>query len=608
MRGRAGLLLLGAMGLGLGVGCGPGDATMRDPAAALRVPSRATTEQENLEAFARLYGYVRWFHPTDAAARANWRVLAATGIASVREAQDLGELREALQEHFGPLAPRLELWLDGEPPPDDEPAPDPKRAVYWQHEGYVGTRLSLYSPPYGQVRVGKDGPYRRRFAQAPDPDTRVQTQLLPGLHLRLPTVLTAADAEHDGDVSTSWDDELAHAAVSAHGWKQLDVRQGAVVEVWNVLRHFYPYQDTVPIDFDALLVEALHDAQDDASVDDVAGTLWHLVHALQDGHGMVGHRELAARGQLPLRVELIEGEPVVTGTADPEHFAVGDVIESIDGVPLLPRVHALTERLSGSPQWRRFRAASWEALAGPRDAAVPITVRSGKRSHTETARYDAAAPPVPPRPPALHRFDDGTWYVDLTRAHWQDLEPALPELALAPGVVFDMRGYPTDTHRILAHLMAVEEDAQWMHVPRVLEPDGHVAGWGPIGWHIRPAEPQIPGKRAFLIDAEAISYAESVLGYVEAHDLGPLVGSPTAGANGDIVRVDTLGGFYVVFTGMKVTHHDGRRLHGDGIAPNIAVTPTRAGLRAGKDEVLQAGLAQVRDRRIARAPRPRADR
>jgi hypothetical protein len=185
-------------------------------------------------------------------------------------------------------------------------------------------------------------------------------------------------------------------------------------------------------------------------------------------------------------------------------------------------------------------------------------------------------------------------YVNLTRNDWPDIEGRIDEIATAPGVVFDMRGYPGDVRRILDHLLRAPEDAEWMQVPRIVEPDGRVIGWHSLGWHRRPATPTIEGSVVFLISAEAISYAESILGYVEAHDLGTLVGSPTAGANGDIVRLDTLGGFYVVFTGMRVTLHDGSPLHVRGIEPDVSIHPTLDDVQAGRDVVLEAGLRVVR--------------
>jgi C-terminal processing protease CtpA/Prc len=320
-----------------------------------------------------------------------------------------------------------------------------------------------------------------------------------------------------------------------------------------------------------------------------------MIHRIRDGHGEVGHDDLPRRSALPVRLELVDGQAVITGTSQPDAFAVGDVVESIDGAPVMQSVARVAAELSGSEHWRRFKAATWVVPSGPRGQSANLTLRRGEKARTLSARFVREAPPRPRRPDAIHRFGDGVFYVDLTRAHWTEIEARMPEIAAAPGVVFDLRGYPEDTHRVLEHLLREPEDATWMHVPRFVEPGGTPVAWHDIGWHLRPTEPRISGTIAFLVSAEAISYAESVLAYVDAHDLGTVIGStPSAGTNGDIVRVDTVGGWWFIFTGMRVTHHDGRPFHLRGIAPDVVVEPTLAGLRSGRDEQLDAAVAFVR--------------
>jgi len=56
------------------------------------------------------------------------------------------------------------------------------------------------------------------------------------------------------------------------------------------------------------------------------------------------------------------------------------------------------------------------------------------------------------------------------------------------------------------------------------------------------------------------------------------------------------GGYRISWTGMKVLKHDGSRHHGVGILPTVPVTRTAAGIAAGRDEVLEAGLAEVKKR------------
>jgi C-terminal processing protease CtpA/Prc len=96
----------------------------------------------------------------------------------------------------------------------------------------------------------------------------------------------------------------------------------------------------------------------------------------------------------------------------------------------------------------------------------------------------------------------------------------------------------------------------------------------------------------FLTGPGAISYAESVMGYVEALKL-PIVGAATAGANGNVRPVMLPSGAEIMFTGMKVTRHDGSRSHVEGIRPTVPVEPTLAGIRAGKDEVRERALALI---------------
>ena len=85
------------------------------------------------------------------------------------------------------------------------------------------------------------------------------------------------------------------------------------------------------------------------------------------------------------------------------------------------------------------------------------------------------------------------------------------------------------------------------------------------------------------------------MGYIADRKLGTIVGSATAGANGNVVVFVVPGGFRIGFTGMRVTGHDGQAPHHlVGIKPDIPIAPTIAGLRAGRDEVLDRALSAIR--------------
>jgi peptidase S41-like protein len=270
-------------------------------------------------------------------------------------------------------------------------------------------------------------------------------------------------------------------------------------------------------------------------------------------------------------------------------------VSSIDGMPAAERLAATMRLASGTTQWREVQALQ-EIVTCPAGAVVDLGVNDGTGPRTSPLRCDARLPPAEQRPEPVAELRPGVWYVDVTRARMAQIKPVLQKLASATGVIFDVRGYPTDAGaQILPHLLDVTESDRWMHVAKITGPFGQSAGWHSIGWNLKPSTPHVSGKVVFLTDGRAISYAESVMGYVADRKLGTIVGSTTAGANGNVAVFTVPGGFSISFTGMRVTGHDGRTPHHlAGIKPDVPVVPTIAGLRAGRDEVLERGVALVR--------------
>jgi C-terminal processing protease CtpA/Prc len=95
------------------------------------------------------------------------------------------------------------------------------------------------------------------------------------------------------------------------------------------------------------------------------------------------------------------------------------------------------------------------------------------------------------------------------------------------------------------------------------------------------------------------------MGMVEAYRLGPIVGEPTAGTNGNINPFTLPDGYLIWWTGMKVLKQDGSRHHGVGIRPTLPAARTHAGVAAVRDEVLEKGIevAQQRTNPGGRGPR-----
>jgi C-terminal processing protease CtpA/Prc len=105
--------------------------------------SYAQTRQQidNLYTFARLYGYVRYFHPSDAVVVTDWDKLAIYGAKQVAQASSQQALQQTLERLFHPVAPTLQLYPTGSNPPFNTADITPKdtsgmKVVCWQHDSY----------------------------------------------------------------------------------------------------------------------------------------------------------------------------------------------------------------------------------------------------------------------------------------------------------------------------------------------------------------------------------------------------------------------------------------------------------------------------------------
>ena len=570
-------------------------------------------EIESVAAFARLYGVVRFFYPSDAAAELDWNRFAVHGVSRVRAARDTADLGAALEKLVAPLGPGIVIGGRLAPPP---PATTPGGPlVAWR---YLGPGFSTMRGPYRAERTHRaprepgDGfasLMRTALAWirpaevelfpegAPTAGAHVDVELGSSLRARVPLALT--DAQARLDPARKGDLDALHAALSsAPGPSEMpdaDQRLADVVVAWSVFRHFYPYWVEAGVDWDRRLGPQLEAARAATSRAAQRDALKGLVADLRDGHGFVADTlDRAQRGDLPVRLAVIEGRLIVTASAVPSEAPVGAEVVTIAGVPATDRLARATTLVSGSPQWRQM-TATWALTSGVKGATVELGLDRGSGPRPVTLTYGTAPPPVK-RPQPVAQVEAGLWYVDLTRAKMPEVAPKLADVAAARGVVFDVRGYPTDAgFGILPHLLDAPETDRWMHVAKIVGPFYETAGWLDVGWDMKPANPRIAGKVVFLTDGGAISYAESVMGYVADRKLGTIVGTTTAGTNGNVASFPTPGGFDVGFTGMRVTRHDGHSPHHlVGVTPDVAVAPTLAGLRAGRDEVLERGLAIAR--------------
>ena len=383
----------------------------------------------------------------------------------------------------------------------------------------------------------------------------------------------------------------------------------ALVRFWSAIEYFYPYKRLLREPWSAVLAEFIPKFDEARDAADYARTIAQLAVRLHDGHayvaGSVFSRQVIGDGYPPLRVRIVEGQPVVTSLHGPEAVAagveVGDVVVSVDGEHAAARIARYEALIS---------AATPQGLADKiaisfMNGAVGSSVRLRLRGATGPEREVTLPRKAEDYTTLYHRERTGDvitvlagniGYVDLDRLTIPMVDEMFERLAGTRAIIFDMRGYPNGTVWAIApRLSAAGGRVALLETPLV----GHDAVGPSVEAFYQTIDPAPPGVRRFtgrtvmLLDERTVSQAEHTGLYLLAANGTRFVGSPSAGTDGEITTIVLPGAVTVGFTGQSVRYPDGRELQGTGLVPDVLVTPTVAGIRAGRDEVLEAAVAYL---------------
>jgi C-terminal processing protease CtpA/Prc len=544
----------------------------------------------NLKAFARLYGYLRYFHPSDQAAAADWDGIALAGVQQVERARGPAQLAAALNLVFKPVAPTFDAFVSGRAPAVSavlatRPSENAK-ALRWRHHGIGEDRGRMYKSVREEVT-------------AIGADSILTVDLGGGVSARVPLAVWRDDSGKTVPAVPAPQTHLQKPAGFTPSGFDRTTRLADIVIAWNVFQHFYAYFDVIQADWPAELDKGLRAAATDK--DDFAfhRTLRRLIAGLKDGHGNVAYAS-EARGYLPLAWEVVEGRLVVTAVGEGvSGIRRGDIVTHVDGVAVERLITERSAHFSGSPQWVR-QGALFDLSGGKPGASAELRLAGATgRSGAVRLAYKEAVPGKEvkeAKPAVIADIAPGIIYIDLDRVTDDQMRAREKDIVAARGLVFDVRGYPKGMPWYLGRLTDRPIKSAAMEIPIVVRPDRQGVTFSEGGWDIKPETPRFTTNTVFITNGSAISYAESVLGSVAGNRLADIVGEPSAGANGNVASIQLPGGYRIAWTGMRVRNRDGSPHHVVGVRPTVPASRTIAGVRAGRDEMLERALALVKSR------------
>lgn len=565
---------------------------------------------ENIQTFAKLYGYVRYFHPSDEAAKIDWNRFVVYGLQKVENCKNSEELKYSLNALFKPIAPAVLIFKKHENiifcKQDITPENiENKKLIFWQHSGYgLGDNKETYS----SLRVNRKDSLLGTdtsdilFEESIKFGESFSADIGNDLRCIIPLALYGDDSSTfpAGD-KTLLDSLLINIELPQDSLniRNIYVRLADIVISWNVFKHFYPYFTETNISWDSKLKPSLIDAIPDQNEIDFKRTLEKLVAQLNDGHGRVQYKKDNTIGFLPLiSWAMVEDKLVITGVFDANiKLLPGDIVTKINATGVKKVLQNNERYISGSTQQHKTYRNLLFTLWGAKNSYLELEIqRNGKQiGSVQVMRiipYRLYKKKYEDINPEFRQINSNVWYINLNKIEMKTIDSLMPQFINAQTIICDLRGYPNGNSDFLRHLISISDTLKDFLPAHILYPNQQDITYknDTASSFLTPLLPKITSKIIFIIDGRVISWGESVVMFVEHYNLATFVGEPTGGTNGVINSFDLMGDYSLVSTGMNIKKGNGKQHHGIGVLPTIPVKRTINGVRQEKDEYLEKAI------------------
>lgn len=544
-------------------------------------------QTENLCRLAKVWGFVKYRHPLVVSGQVNWdaelfRVM--PGVLDAGSREEANAVVVAWLERFPYEAP-AKLQKDN---PDfralyRDAKPILEADLSWLHdESALGAPLSGYL-------VG--------LAQADMPDTA-----------------QGYAAFSKGNPQVSLDAEEPYPDMK---YDDTGMRLLGLFRYWNAIEYFFPYKDIMGENWDLVLKDMLPQFVDGQDALSYVLSLSRLSTHIHDTHAVVYDPQTMLHGFLgrntpPVEFLSVDGKIVISAvdidrSKGAESLLPGDIVLAVDGIPIEERIDLCREYVSLSDR-DRFTYTLQPYLLGTNKDSLSIKVLREGRPLTLTAACFPDRKALSGEEPSRLMVEENIGYLNPGTFDQNTVDVMMKAFEGTKGLIVDLRNYPNRDSRIITAQAVADyinpESTQFsrLGLPNPLLPGSFMdspnfnsvycrSGQGaPLSYGERP---HYTGKVVILMDDGSISQCEFTAMSLRAAPNAVVLGSASTGADGDVVRLKLPGGAFAAFTGLSVFYPDGTRTQRVGLQPDILVTPTVEGLRAGRDELVEHAAALI---------------
>lgn len=381
----------------------------------------------------------------------------------------------------------------------------------------------------------------------------------------------------------------------------------ALFRYWNIIQYYYPYKNLFKEDWKNVLTRFIPEFI--RADDSVSYTLTALkligeirdTHANIWGNNPVLNRYFGLRSAIPELI-FIDSQVVVKGFYNDEYgketgLRHGDIITAINGRKtgeLLKDYLPVTPASNYATQLRNIA----RNLLRTNDSLITVSYLRNGISGKETVKtyplyelYQA----YQKKDTCFRMVAPDIAYLYLGTIKSSYLPSIFKTIEKTKGLVIDLRCYPSEfvVFSLGKYLMP---DAR----PFVRFSRGSIAhpGLFTMGGTLKVGgrnKHDYRGKVVILVNELTQSQAEYTTMAFRVAPRAMVAGSTTAGADGNVSAFHLPGGISTLISGIGIYYPDGRETQRIGIVPDVEARPTLAGVKEGRDEVLEKAIALIRE-------------
>jgi hypothetical protein len=387
------------------------------------------------------------------------------------------------------------------------------------------------------------------------------------------------------------------------------IRLLALYRYWNMIQYFYPYRHLTGENWNKVLGEFIPRFINADNKEEYHLVCLALAGRIHDSHAAITGRNAildSVKGSwvMPFRAGFIEDKLVVTGyyQAGKENgkVSIGAIIEQIDGVPvdsLVVRYLPYTPASNYETQLRDMAGLHGFLLRGKQSKTQLLTRDDHGMQEVTVERIPfASVDPAADRKsesPAYKMLPGNIGYIYPGKLSNSDFVKIRDSFSHTKGLIIDLRCYPSTFMPFTYGQWFKGNSSPFAAFTQVsLDRPGSILYSDTVS-NGMPNSAYYPGKIIIIVNARTQSQAEYTAMALSTAYRVKILGSTTAGADGNVSEIVFPGGIKTMISGIGVYYPEGTETQRKGLKIDITAKPGISGLRAGKDELLEKAITVI---------------